>query len=159
MGLFDDVVPGGNISKPLLIALGTLLVGKMLGGGSAPASQPQPQPQSGAGSSGGLLGGLAGALGGGSAGGLGGLLERFTQSGHGDIANSWVGTGANQPIQPAQLNSALGQTTISDLARQTGMSEQQLLAELSRVLPGVVDRLTPNGRVPPPSEVASVWNR
>jgi uncharacterized protein YidB (DUF937 family) len=180
MGLFDDAVPGGNISKPLLIALGTLLVGKLFSGGSAPAPQAQPQgtqpqgtqPQgsgaAGAAPGGGLLGSLAGALGGGSAGGgvgggigagLGGLLERFTQTGHGDVARSWVGTGPNQPIQPAQLNSALGQTTVSDLARQAGMSEEQLLAELSRVLPGVVDRLTPNGRVPPPAEIASVWNR
>jgi len=170
MGLFDDAVPGGSISKPLLIALGALLVGKMMGGGSTP--QPQAQPQSGAGSGGGLLGSLAGALGGGLAGGassggsaggfgggLGGLLQRFNQSGHGDIANSWVGTGPNQPIQPTQLNSALGQTTISDLARQSGMSEQQLLSELSRVLPGVVDRLTPTGQVPPPAQIESVWNR
>ena len=160
MVLFDDAVPGGNISKPLLIALGTLLVGKMLSGSSAPAApQAQPQPQPAAGTGGGFLGGLTGGSGGGLGGGLGGLLERFTQSGHGDIANSWVGTGPNQPIQPTQLNSALGQTTISDLARQSGMSEQQLLAELSRVLPGVVDRLTPNGQVPPPAEVASVWGR
>lgn len=145
MGLFDDAIPGGNISKPLLIALGTLLVGKMMSGSSAPS--PQAQPPMGAGAGGGLLGGL------------GGLLDRFTQSGHGDIANSWVSAGPNQPIQPTQLNNTLGQTTVSDLARQAGMSEQQLLAELSRVLPGVVDRLTPNGKVPPPSEVASVWNR
>lgn len=153
MGLFDDVVPGGNISKPLMIALGTLLVGKMLGGiGGGAQQEAQQQPQAPAGGSGGSMGG-------GLMGGLGGLLDRFAQSGHGDIANSWVGTGPNQPIQPSQLNSALGQTTVSDLARQAGMSEQELLAQLSRVLPGVVDRLTPNGQVPPPSQVASVWGR
>jgi len=33
MGLFDDAVPGGNISKPIMIALGALLVGKLLGAG------------------------------------------------------------------------------------------------------------------------------
>ena len=36
MGLFDDAVPGGNIGKPLMIALGALLVGKMLSGKNQP---------------------------------------------------------------------------------------------------------------------------
>ena len=92
-------------------------------------------------------------------GGLGGLLDRLTSAGHGATVNSWLGTGQNTPIQPDQLHSALGQTTISDLARHTGISEQELLAQLSRALPGVVDKLTPDGRVPSPTEIQSVWNR
>jgi uncharacterized protein YidB (DUF937 family) len=158
MGLFDDAVPGGSIAKPLMIALGALVVGKMLSGHSAPAEPaappPNPMPQSPQG--GGFLGGLAG---GGLAGGLGGLLEQLTQAGHGQVANSWVGPGQNAPIQPGQLGSALGQTTVSDLARASGMSEQDLLTQLSRVLPGVVDRLTPNGQVPSQPEIMSRWNQ
>jgi len=161
MGLFDDAVPGGSIAKPLMIALGALLVGKMMGGGSqAEPAAPTPSPQAGAGGMGGGLGGLAGSLGGlggllqgGLGGGLGSLLERFNSTGQGSVANSWVGTGPNQSIQPKQVESALGQTTVSDLARHTGMSEQELLAQLSRVLPGVVDKLTPGGRVPEASEI------
>ena len=49
--------------------------------------------------------------------------------------------------------SALGQTTVSDLARAGGISEAELLVQLSRVLPGVVDKLTPNGRIPNVEEV------
>jgi hypothetical protein len=54
-------------------------------------------------------GALLGAAGGGSGGGLnggalasglGGLLDSFHSSGHGDIANSWIGTGDNRPIAP-----------------------------------------------------------
>jgi uncharacterized protein YidB (DUF937 family) len=149
MGLFDDAVPGGSIAKPLMIALGALVVGKMLSGNSTPAQPaapaPSPMPQSPQG--GGLLGGL------------GGLLDQLTQAGHGQVANSWVGPGQNAPIQPSQLGSALGQTTVSDLARSAGMSEQDLLAQLSRVLPGVVDKLTPDGRVPSQPEVMSRWNQ
>ena len=63
------------------------------------------------------------------------------------------------PIQPGQLSSALGQTTISDLARSAGMSEQELLAQLARTLPGVVDRLTPDGRVPSQAELLARWNQ
>jgi uncharacterized protein YidB (DUF937 family) len=162
MGLFDDAVPGGSIAKPLMIALGALVVGKMMSGSSAPAqpsAPPQampPQPASG----GGFLGGLAGGgLAGGLAGGLGGLLAQLANAGHGETANSWVGPGQNAPIQPGQLGSALGQTTVSDLARSAGMSEQDLLAQLSRVLPGVVDKLTPDGRVPSQPEIVSRWNQ
>jgi uncharacterized protein YidB (DUF937 family) len=148
MGLFDDAVPGGSIAKPLMIALGALLVGKMMGGGSRSEPAPTSQsPQAGA-------GGLGGMLQGGLAGGLGSLLERFNSTGQGTAASSWVGTGPNQPIAPQQVGSALGQTTVSDLARQSGMSEQELLAQLSRVLPGVVDKLTPGGRVPDQTEIA-----
>jgi len=144
MGLFDDAVPGGNITKPLLVALGALLVGKLMTRSDSPAPQPQAVPQA---SQGGLMGGL------------GGLLDRLINAGHGATVNSWLGTGQNAPIQPDQLQSALGQTTISDLARHAGISEQELLAQLSRALPGVVDKLTPNGRVPSQTEIQSVWNR
>ena len=84
-------------------------------------------------------------------------MERLTSAGHGDVATSWVGPGPNQPIQPGQFGSALGQTTVSELARQAGMGEQELMAQLSRVLPGVVDKLTPDGRVPDPSEIARAF--
>lgn len=153
MGLFDDAVPGGNIAKPIMIALGALLVSKMLAGKSEPeppATQPQSLPETntaGPAPDGGLLGGL------------GGLLDKLKNSGLGEAADSWVGTGQNKPVQPGQLGSALGQQTISDLARRAGMSEQELLDQLSRVLPGVVDKMTPNGRVPDVRQVASIFDR
>jgi uncharacterized protein YidB (DUF937 family) len=147
MGLFDDAVPGGNITKPLMVALGALLVGKLISGGGAPAEAPVPQPAGAAPQGGGFMGGL------------GGLLDKLTNAGHGSTVSSWLGSGQNQPIEPTQLQSALGQTTIADLARHAGISEQELLAQLSRSLPGVVDKLTPNGRVPSPNEIQSVWNR
>ncbi len=111
MGLFDDAVPGGNIAKPIMIALGALLVSKMLAGKSEPdqaSLNPQPLPPAGtpdATPDGGLLGGL------------GGLLDKLKNGGLADAADSWVGTGQNKPVQPGQLGSALGQQTISDLAK------------------------------------------
>ena len=150
MGLFDDAVPGGNIAKPVMVALGALLVGKLISGGGATAA---PQQGTAAQSPGGGL------MGGGLAGGLGGLLERLSNAGHGETAQSWVGTGQNLPIQSGQLGSALGQTTVSELARTAGMSEQELLAELSRVLPGVVDKLTPDGRVPSQADIQSRFSQ
>ena len=51
---------------------------------------------------------------GGLVGGLGGLLEKLQSAGHGDAVKSWLGPGQNQPIEPGQLGSALGQKTITD---------------------------------------------
>jgi uncharacterized protein YidB (DUF937 family) len=50
---------------------------------------------------------------------LGGLLEKFQQSGQGDMAKSWVASGPNQPISPVQLGSALGPSLIKTLAEKT----------------------------------------
>jgi uncharacterized protein YidB (DUF937 family) len=144
MGFFDDVVPGGNIAKPLVIALGTLLVGKMMRGSSA--SPPQATTPTTGGVSQPQQGGVL-------QGGLRALLDRLSNAGHGDAVASWVGPGENTPIQPDKLGSALGQTTVGDLARNAGMSGQELLAQLSRILPGVVDKLTPNGRIPNEAEI------
>jgi uncharacterized protein YidB (DUF937 family) len=149
MGLLDDVVPGGNIAKPVLIALGTLLVGKLISGGSG-----QPQATGPA-----IGGGSPAQQGGGLFGGLGGLLDRLSGAGHGETVASWVGPGQNASIQPDNLGAALGQTTVSDLARNAGMSEQELLAQLSRVLPGAVDKLTPNGRIPNETEIQAALSR
>ena len=196
MGLFggdssnNEPVPGGSLTKPVLIALGALLVGRMFSGKSDENEQPQAQvpdqtpsggglgdllggllgggqaanyqqdnaQAGGLGGLGGVLGGLlGGVLGGGSAGqaapnagsgGLGGLLDQLKQAGLGDKVESWVGGGNNAAIEPGQLGNALGQNTISDIARQAGVNEQDLLAELSAALPGIVDKLTANGQVP-----------
>ena len=153
MGLFDNAVPGGNITKPLMIALGALLVGKMLSGRSAEKpDQPQtpapadPTPVGTTASDGGLLGGL------------GGLLDKLKDAGHGKVADSWVGTGQNQSINANDLGAALGPQVIREIAQRTGMDEQELLKQLSTALPGVVDKLTPNGQLPQQHQVASAFN-
>jgi uncharacterized protein YidB (DUF937 family) len=99
---------------------------------------------------GGLLG--AGAAGGVLSGGLSDLLKQFQQTGHGDVASSWVGTGPNKEINPNDLASALGSEKINTLIAQTGMSRDELLQGLSQYLPQVVDGLTPHGRVPTAQE-------
>ncbi|TIS15115.1 MAG: DUF937 domain-containing protein, partial [Mesorhizobium sp.] len=53
---------------------------------------------------------------------------------------------------------ALGPAVIREIAQRTGMNEQELLQQLSTALPGVVDKLTPNGQVPPQHQVTSAFN-
>jgi uncharacterized protein YidB (DUF937 family) len=122
---------------------------EMLGGtGSADRSGEQRQPGLG-----GLLGNLTGAIGGAGAGGLlnsglGELLERFKQNGQGDAAESWINDGPNKEVSPPQLKQAIGQDVLAALEQQTGLSQEEILARLSRELPAAVDKYTPGGRLP-----------
>lgn len=88
------------------------------------------------------------AIPGGIGGALGGLLEQFTKNGQGDVAGSWIGTGQNTAVNGGQLSQALGPDIVAMLAKQTGLSPEDLLGRLAQTLPQVVDRLTPHGRVP-----------
>lgn len=106
-----------------------------------------------------LLGKLGGSLGGASAGGvlsggLGELIDRFREKGLGDTADSWVRTGANKELEPAQLEQAIGPEILDTLSQQTGLSRDELLARLTRELPQAVDKFTPEGRVPTESEMS-----
>jgi len=79
---------------------------------------------------------------------LGDLVARFQAAGQGATANSWVSAEANSPVNVDELEAALGHETLSDLAHKTGLSQQELLLRLNAALPEVVNRLTPNGRLP-----------
>lgn len=144
-GLEDMVrsaVPGGSIGKPLMIAVGALLAsGVLFRGGAQQSAGTAAQTASNEGA-GGLLAGL------------GGLLNKLQQGGLGNATDSWVGTGQNQPVPPNQLGSALGPDVIRSLAQRSGLSEDELTQQLSQVLPGLVDKLTPNGRLPSASELS-----
>lgn len=80
-------------------------------------------------------------------GGLNGLLQKLQQSGLAEQAASWVGTGSNLPVDARQIGDALGGTDLADLAARFGLSQDQISGSLADMLPQVVDRLTPNGRV------------
>jgi uncharacterized protein YidB (DUF937 family) len=86
--------------------------------------------------------------------GLTELLQRLEQNGLGDIGQSWVGNGPNQPVSPKALEKAAGTDTLDALAREAGLSREQLLQKLTAELPQAVDKLTPQGRVPTAQEAA-----
>ena len=90
-----------------------------------------------------------------SPGGLDVLLNQFQQNGFGEIIKSWIGTGQNQAISPTQLRQAIGQDTVNDLSRQTGAPQDDLLSQLSKYLPGVIDKLSPNGQLPSQADLRS----
>lgn len=121
------------------------------------------QPQAGAGAAGGGLGGLMGLVANnplllqavlslldnnGAQGGLGGLLQKFQQAGLGDVIGSWVGSGDNQPISGEQLGNVLGADALSGVAAKLGVDPADAASQLSNILPGLIDQLTPQGQAP-----------
>ena len=91
-------------------------------------------------------------------GGVDGLVKKFQQSGLGDLAASWVGTGENKSILPDQLASILGKDQIAALAQQAGIPESQGASVLSQIFPAMVDKLTPDGKAPESSNLAT-WGK
>lgn len=158
--------------SPVTMALLGLLAYKayqhMSGSGERKAA-PSPRPGENEGGGlggllnnlGGMLGPAGGALAGGAAGGvltdgLNDLLRRFEQQGMGRAMQSWVNTGPNEEITPQQLGQAIGDERLDALARQTGLSREELLEELSAQLPEFIDKLTPQGRIPDEREAAQL---
>ena len=111
------------------------VIGGLLGGGSSPMGSV-------------LSSLLGGAQGGASAGGLGGLISSFQQAGLGQIAQSWVSNGPNQPVSPQQLHNVFGDQQVQSMAGQAGMQPNDFLTQLSQHLPSAVNGMTPNGQLP-----------
>ena len=81
-------------------------------------------------------------------GGLADVIDRFRNAGQGSAADSWVAKGPNQAITPNHTEAALGPDLIDMLMKQTGLSREELLSRLAKMLPEAVDKLTPDGRLP-----------
>ncbi|MDP3087860.1 MAG: YidB family protein [Methylotenera sp.] len=80
-------------------------------------------------------------------GGLEGVLNKFKEGGLGDLAASWVGKGENMSISADQISSVLGNGQIAEMAAKFGISPEMLSSQIAQYLPGVVDKMTPNGEV------------
>lgn len=80
-------------------------------------------------------------------GGIGGLVEQFQKNGLGDIAQSWVSMGENQPVSTDQLVKVFGHDKLSSMAEKAGMDMQAFLPILAAALPMIIDKLTPDGEV------------
>jgi uncharacterized protein YidB (DUF937 family) len=146
MGLLDnilnEVAPGGQLTPQAKAAIGTLLTDVAASGGS------QTNPQGGnANPVGEVVGGLAG------------ILQNLQAAGHGDAVNSWTQPGPNAPIDPNHLGAAIGQQNVSNAAQQAGISEQQLLTQLAQAIPALVNKLSSNGQLPNPQQLAALMQR
>jgi uncharacterized protein YidB (DUF937 family) len=80
-------------------------------------------------------------------GGVKGIVDQFQKQGFGPTVQSWVGTGENQPISPAQVHQALGSDTVRDLAAKLGIPPEEMASKLADFLPKAVDKMTPDGTI------------
>jgi uncharacterized protein YidB (DUF937 family) len=78
---------------------------------------------------------------------LDGLMEQFKNKGLGDVFQSWVGTGRNAPISPRQVADGMGEERMREMSQQTGLPQPALAEKLAQYLPGLIDRMTPKGKI------------
>lgn len=106
------------------------------------------------GSLGGMLGGLVEQYGGPQAiasqalnqmGGVQGVLAKLQQAGLGGQVQSWLGNDPNQPISADDITGALGHGKLGELASSIGIPQDQLSQVLAHALPGLIDKISPNG--------------
>lgn len=80
-------------------------------------------------------------------GGLAGLVQTLQKNGLGEIVNSWVGTGKNLPVTPQQIQQGIGGDLLKQLAAKAGISTEAAGTQLAGLLPDLVDKLTPTGKI------------
>ncbi len=80
-------------------------------------------------------------------GGVSGLVKQFEQKGLGSMIAGWISTGANPNISGDQVVNAIGQDRVRAIASKVGLSEQEVSQGISKLLPVIVDKLTPSGKV------------
>lgn len=95
-----------------------------------------------------LLNEVMGLIGQSQTGGLTGLLSRFQSQGLGNIISSWIGTGQNQPIAPDQVEKVVGSEKVQEIATKLGVTPEEASQGLAKLLPEVVDKMTPQGAIP-----------
>jgi uncharacterized protein YidB (DUF937 family) len=79
------------------------------------------------------------------AGGVSGLAQQFEQKGLGGTISGWISNGSNPPISGEQVIQVLGRDQILAIASKAGLTEDQVTAGISKLLPVVINHLTPGG--------------
>ncbi len=144
----NTAVPGGSVGKPLMIALLALLAARYFGGAkNEKPAEIEPMPRApepdvaAAPSPGSVLDGLCGPI------------EQFQKKGFGETIDTWINPGTNKDVSSREVSTALGNDVVDELSRRTGLTRDQIVDELARMLPNMVDGLTPDGRIPTRHEI------
>jgi uncharacterized protein YidB (DUF937 family) len=145
----DDILGGlmggkGGGSGGLDDVLGGLLGGGRGGGGGGGSAM------------GTLLPVLAGLL---ASGGLQKVLGGLKANGLSAQADSWVGTGANEPVSGSQVEQAIGKEQMQQIAQQLGVSESEAAEAVAQALPEVVDKVSPEGQLPPEQDLDAAFDK
>lgn len=80
-----------------------------------------------------------------NSGGFDGVLAKLNDAGYGAKVNSWLGQGPNTPITASEIQSALGNDHLRQLATSMGVPFDQVAGLISQHLPAAVDAASPSG--------------
>ncbi len=86
---------------------------------------------------------------------LSGLLDKLGAGGLDDAVKSWIGKGENKAVSVDQIKAALSSDEVAAVAAKLGVSSDEAAGKIAKVLPTVIDKLTPDGLVPDPEALAS----
>jgi len=86
---------------------------------------------------------------------MSGLLDKLNVGGLDDAVKSWIGKGENKEVSADQIKAALGSEEVASVASKLGVSEDEAAGKIAKVLPGLIDKLTPYGVVPDPQAIAN----
>lgn len=145
MAGLDDILGGLMGGKGGSGGLDDLLGGLTGGSGSGGGS-----------GMGALLPVLAGVL---ASGGLSKIMGGLKANGLSGQADSWVGTGPNQAVSGSQVERAVGKEQIQQVAKQLGVSESQAADAVAQALPEVVDKVSPDGKLPPEQDLDAAFDK
>jgi uncharacterized protein YidB (DUF937 family) len=80
--------------------------------------------------------------------GMQGILSKLQASGLDKQVMSWIGHGQNEPVTGADIKNAVNPQQLSQVAQQSGMSQDEVADHVAQALPETVDKATPGGAVP-----------
>ena len=80
--------------------------------------------------------------------GVSGVVAELEKTGLGQQVRSWVSTGPNLPISSEQIEEAVGPERVKEMAADSGVPYDKVLELLAKHLPTVVDKATPEGKLP-----------
>jgi len=80
--------------------------------------------------------------------GMQGILSKLQASGLDKQVMSWIGHGQNEPVTGDDIKNAVNPQQLSQVAQQSGMSQDEVADHVAQALPETVDKATPGGAVP-----------
>ncbi|MFC1671420.1 YidB family protein [Spirochaetota bacterium] len=79
--------------------------------------------------------------------GVGSTMEDFKKKGLGGTLATWISPDKNEPITKEQIMDIFGSDKILKFSKRSGLSEDEVSDKLTRLLPEIIDKSTPGGKI------------